>query len=112
MTSYLNIGKRRTRIHLQTVRRVHHAGGRTTEIADDIATVWAAIKSRPSSASVEADQYHLRGEVLVETHYARRFLAARRLVIDGEAYDITGIEDPEFAHKVLMFRARARTFAT
>ncbi len=109
MTNVPDIGARRTRVRLQTVRRLHHSGGRTTEAVSDIATVWASIRTRPAGETVKADQHHLRGALDVETHFARRFLGVRRLEIAGEAYDVSAIEDPGLKHISLIFSARARS---
>lgn len=102
------LGKRQQRIRLQVVDRMAGEGGRMVETVRDIATIWASVHTRGAGADVEADQRFLTNEVMVSTHFARRFQQARRIDIAGTGYDVLSVEDVDMAHKTLVFRAKPR----
>ena len=100
-----SFGKMNIRITLQTAQNIIASGGGREQKYSDIATVWASAEIVPRKTASIAGKPEFGTGIIFTTHYRKSFLKARRVLMHGRIFNVTGLQDPNVGRRTLIFQA-------
>lgn len=85
--------------------------GNQTESHQDMAEVWADLKSRSANRRATAGQEHLAVTHQIIVRYRENLKTARRILIGGRTFSIDGVLDPDEKRRILHFSVTEGTLS-
>ncbi len=91
------------RITCRRLAPVPGPAGEYQESWAEIATVWAAVRSRPAAQVTRARQSHILRSYRVRLRHQDALLATRNVLWRGRAYRVVGLQNPDSRNRLLEF---------
>ncbi len=103
----MQAGRMDKRVDLQSATSSQDATGQPIRTWATYATVWAAVEPLKGRELMYARQAGYEAEVRVTIWYRSDLDPKHRVVVNGTAYEITSVIDPEMGHVTLELMCKA-----